>query len=89
MVVGNGCLALYVVAIIQLCDAGQAFRPADLPTIVEFLEKNFDDSPLDWLFVDLLTKFKVVPFFALYIFYLYFSLFIIFIVSSLLSSVSF
>ena len=37
---------------------GQVFRPSDLPTIAAFLRKNFDDSPLDWLFVDLLTKFK-------------------------------
>jgi len=41
---------------------GQVFRPHDLPTIVEFLRKNFDQSPLDWLFVDFLKKFdgKVV-----------------------------
>jgi hypothetical protein len=36
---------------------GQVFRPSDLPTIVEFIQKNFDESPLDWLFVDVLTKY--------------------------------
>eukprot|EP01065_Artemidia_motanka_P027254 TRINITY_DN32478_c0_g1_i1.p1 TRINITY_DN32478_c0_g1~~TRINITY_DN32478_c0_g1_i1.p1 ORF type:complete len:429 (+),score=80.75 TRINITY_DN32478_c0_g1_i1:194-1480(+) len=35
---------------------GQLFRMTDLPWVVEFLKKNFDESPLDWLFVDLLTK---------------------------------
>lgn len=36
---------------------GQLFRAHDLPTVVEFLEKNFDQSPLDWLFVDFLKKY--------------------------------
>eukprot|EP00759_Apiculatamorpha_spiralis_P033855 PhF_6_TR35019/c0_g1_i2/m.50972/K13748/MGAT4C; alpha-1,3-mannosylglycoprotein beta-1,4-N-acetylglucosaminyltransferase C len=36
---------------------GQIFRPHDLPVIVEFLRKNFDQSPLDWLFWDFLKKF--------------------------------
>eukprot|EP00756_Hemistasia_phaeocysticola_P048254 Hpha_TRINITY_DN22687_c0_g1::TRINITY_DN22687_c0_g1_i1::g.192719::m.192719/K00738/MGAT4A_B; alpha-1,3-mannosylglycoprotein beta-1,4-N-acetylglucosaminyltransferase A/B len=35
---------------------GQLFRTTDLPWIVDFLRRNFDESPLDWLFVDLLTK---------------------------------
>ena len=35
---------------------GQLFRLHDLPTVVEFLRKNFDQSPLDWLFVDFLKK---------------------------------
>lgn len=37
---------------------GQLFRVHDLPVIVEFLRKNFDQSPLDWLFVDFLKKFN-------------------------------
>jgi hypothetical protein len=37
---------------------GQVFRVHDLPVVVEFLEKNFDQSPLDWLFVDFLRKFN-------------------------------
>mmetsp|Transcript_73271 Transcript_73271/g.85113 ORF Transcript_73271/g.85113 Transcript_73271/m.85113 type:complete len:520 (-) Transcript_73271:59-1618(-) len=36
---------------------GQLFRTHDLPVIVEFLRLNFDESPLDWLFVDYLKKF--------------------------------
>merc|ERR1712065_61949 len=36
---------------------GQLFRMHDLPVVVEFLRKNFDQSPLDWLFVDYLKKF--------------------------------
>lgn len=35
---------------------GQLFRVHDLPVVVEFLKKNFDQSPLDWLFVDFLKK---------------------------------
>lgn len=35
---------------------GQLFRLHDLPVVVEFLKKNFDQSPLDWLFVDFLKK---------------------------------
>ena len=38
---------------------GQLFRVHDLPHIVSFLRRNFDESPLDWLFVDYLTKHKV------------------------------
>jgi hypothetical protein len=37
---------------------GQLFRIHDLPVVVEFLRKNFDQSPLDWLFVDFLKKFN-------------------------------
>lgn len=37
---------------------GQLFRLHDLPVVVEFLRKNFDQSPLDWLFVDFLKKFN-------------------------------
>ena len=37
---------------------GQLFRIHDLPVMVEFLRKNFDQSPLDWLFVDYLKKFS-------------------------------
>lgn len=37
---------------------GQIFRVHDLPVVVEFLKKNFDQSPLDWLFVDFLKKFN-------------------------------
>ena len=37
---------------------GQLFRMHDMPVLVEFLEKNFDQSPLDWLFVDFLKKFN-------------------------------
>ena len=37
---------------------GQVFRLHDLPVVVEFLRKNFDQSPLDWLFVDFLKKFN-------------------------------
>jgi hypothetical protein len=36
---------------------GQLFRMHDLPVVVEFLRRNFDQSPLDWLFVDYLKKF--------------------------------
>eukprot|EP01062_Namystynia_karyoxenos_P008423 TRINITY_DN12963_c0_g1_i1.p1 TRINITY_DN12963_c0_g1~~TRINITY_DN12963_c0_g1_i1.p1 ORF type:complete len:442 (+),score=160.33 TRINITY_DN12963_c0_g1_i1:81-1406(+) len=35
---------------------GQLFRVTDLGWVVQFLRHNFDESPLDWLFVDLLTK---------------------------------
>jgi hypothetical protein len=35
---------------------GQLFRMHELPVVVEFLRKNFDQSPLDWLFVDFLKK---------------------------------
>eukprot|EP01012_Entosiphon_sulcatum_P026399 TRINITY_DN31847_c0_g1_i1.p1 TRINITY_DN31847_c0_g1~~TRINITY_DN31847_c0_g1_i1.p1 ORF type:complete len:492 (-),score=57.01 TRINITY_DN31847_c0_g1_i1:42-1484(-) len=37
---------------------GQLLRRSDVETVMEFLRKNFDESPLDWLFVDLLTKFR-------------------------------
>eukprot|EP01064_Diplonema_japonicum_P018834 TRINITY_DN27510_c0_g1_i1.p1 TRINITY_DN27510_c0_g1~~TRINITY_DN27510_c0_g1_i1.p1 ORF type:complete len:443 (+),score=83.77 TRINITY_DN27510_c0_g1_i1:88-1329(+) len=37
---------------------GQLFRTHDLPHITSFLGRNFDESPLDWLFVDYLTKHK-------------------------------
>ena len=38
---------------------GQLFRMHDLPVVVDFLRKNFDQSPLDWLFVDFLKKFDL------------------------------
>ena len=38
---------------------GQLFRMHDLPHLTHFLKKNFDESPLDWLFVDYLTKYRL------------------------------
>ena len=37
---------------------GQLVRMSDVPNIAMFLRKNFDQSPLDWLFVDFLKKFN-------------------------------
>ncbi|KAJ9446563.1 hypothetical protein DIPPA_27893 [Diplonema papillatum] len=35
---------------------GQVFRMSDLPHLHAYLVKNFDEAPLDWIFVDYLTK---------------------------------
>ena len=37
---------------------GQLFRIHDLPHVTNYLLKNYDESPLDWLFVDYLTKYN-------------------------------
>eukprot|EP01012_Entosiphon_sulcatum_P018086 TRINITY_DN22832_c0_g1_i1.p1 TRINITY_DN22832_c0_g1~~TRINITY_DN22832_c0_g1_i1.p1 ORF type:complete len:147 (-),score=14.87 TRINITY_DN22832_c0_g1_i1:2-442(-) len=37
---------------------GLLFRVADVQTIVNFLRRNFDEAPLDWLLVDIMTKLR-------------------------------
>lgn len=37
---------------------GQLIRIHDVPVVVEFIRRNFDQSPLDWLLVDFFKRFQ-------------------------------